>query len=525
MIRKDERRGRRARHWGSPCASRLVYALALGSAALLSTAGCGKKCGDRDAGPSTASARPVDAGAAVAHAEEAVSRPARGPQGSPGSLRYIAIGGGPTPENTEVSLEQDIGLVAATLPKPGAVLFAGGSGSVTVREIDDDQRGDAVLVELGELWSSRAGRRSHYRPVRLDAERATLSSVEARLSSELASGSAPLLLYVAAHGDQGATPRENAVALWGGDALTVVRLAELTEKTARPLRMVVTSCFSGGFAEIAFAHADEHAGPSPGIRCGLFAGTWDRETSGCDANPDRKAQESYGVHFIQALAGHDRSGHPLPPEDVDFDHDGKVGLLDAHTRARIAAASMDLPTTTSERWLRAVEHGAAPIDAKLSPEDAAVVAALGASLALSNEDAVERRARELDRRIDDLNRALDDADAELTAKESALTARLLERWPSLNDAFHPDFAETFRRNRDAIRVVLEQSEEAKARDIARDKADGIDEQIADLEVDEARVLRLERAYETMHKAASLLRRGGAAADRYRALVACERSVP
>jgi len=508
---------------------RLSSSLVPAALALVACSACTRSRSSGDCGPPLASSSgraregTMSIPAPRTPAPRATAPAAR--KGPPGSLRFIAVGGGPTPESTEVSLEQDIELVTHTLPGPGSALFAGGSGSVTVREMDADQRGDAVLVELGELFASRAGRRSHYRAVRIDAERATPDEVEASLSSELGAGQAPFLLYIAAHGDQGATPRDNAVALWGGQALTVSRLAELTEKTARPVRMVATSCFSGGFAELVFARAEERAGPSQNVRCGLFAGTWDRETSGCDANPDRRAQESYGVHFIQALAGHDRAGHPLPPESVDFDHDWKVGLLDAHTRARIAAASLDVPTTTSERWLRAVEHGSAPIDAKALPEDAAVIAALGVALELANEEAVLRRAEALDRRLDELEKSLDDADADLAAKESLLTAHLLERWPALNDAFHPDFADLFRRNRDAIRDVLEHSEESKARAEARESADAIDGQIADLEVDEARVLRLKRAYETMHKAAALLRRGGGAADRYRALLACERAAP
>src|SRR5207247_4973882 len=99
---------------------------------------------------------------------------------------------------------------------------------------------------------------------------------------------------------------------------------------------------SGGFAELVFARADEKEGPSGRKRCGLFAGTWDRQTSGCDANPDRKAQESYGLHFIHALSRTERTGAPLADALIDFDHDGVVGLLDAHTRARIAAVSLDV---------------------------------------------------------------------------------------------------------------------------------------------------------------------------------------
>ncbi len=478
-------------------------------------------CSRRHAAPRGAPA-PSSSAAATAR-DRNTPRPAR--REVHGPLHFLAIGGGATPESTEVSLEQDIDLVRRTLPGAGSVLFAGGSESQSVRELTPSPRGDVLLRALGELFQPRSGRQSKYRAPRFDADRATVAGVEESLSAALSSGSEPLLVYVAAHGDQGSAPRENSIALWGGRPFTVERLAELHERHSRPLRLVATSCYSGGFAELAFAHADEHAGPSETPRCGVFAGTWDRQTSGCDANPDRRAQESYGLHFIHALARADRAGRPLAPELVDFDHDGKVGLLDAHTRARIAAASLDVPTTTSERWLRKAEPGTAPIDQKILPEDAAVVAALGAALNLRDEAAVERRAKAIDRRIGDLSNALDDADDRLDETVAALTSSLLARWPVLDDAYHPDFAAMLARNRAAIREMLERSPEAEARAEAQRVVEGLDEQLSDVEVEEARVLRLSRAYETLHHAAALMKRGGPAARYYQALLACEREPP
>jgi hypothetical protein len=468
-----------------------------------------------------------------ASAEES-PRPSSAPPPLAGPVRFIAVGGGATPESTEISLEQDIELVSRTLPPPGVVLFAGGSGSLSVREVNPEPHGDEVLLALGDLFHPRVGRESRYAPVRLTAARATIENVEERLSSALSSpagdfpGSSaevPLLLYIAAHGDQGEHPRDNAVALWGGRPLTVARLAELDEGRARPLRLVVTSCFSGGFGELAFEKADERRGPSRAPRCGLFAGTWDRETSGCDANPDRRAQESYGLHFIHALGNTDRAGNRLDPRLVDFDHDGKVGLLEAHSRARIAAMSLDVPTTTSERFLRSVEHGSRPIDPALLPEDAAVVDQLGAALALRDEASVEKRWTELDARLGHFEDALDEAQGVVATKEAILGSRLLERWPVLDDAFHPDFAETLRKHHDAIRDALEHSPEGAERTAARQKLDRADGELAGLEVEEARLLRLRRAYETLHKAAALLHRGGPAARHYATLLACERAAP
>jgi hypothetical protein len=465
--------------------------------------------------------------AATAHARASAeaSLPSAAAQLPTGPVHFIAIGGGATPESTEVSLEQDIELVAKTLPAPGAVLFAGGAGTLSIREANPAPHGDSLLLALGGLFHPRVGRQSRYETVRLAAGRASVENVEERLRRALEGGTEPLVVYIAAHGDQGETARDNAVALWGGRPLTVARLAELDERSTRPLHLVVTSCFSGGFGELAFERADQHAGPSRAPRCGVFAGTWDRETSGCDANPDRRAQESYGLHFIHALRREDRSGAPLAPADVDFDGDGKVGLLDAHTRARITAMSLDVPTSTSERFLRVVEHGTAPIDRKLLPEDAAVVDRLGKALGLPDEAAVERRWNELDARMSHLADALDERQGELAAKEASLGSRLLEHWPVLDDAFHPDFAETLKKHRREIAEVLDHSEEAAARAAAQDRVDDTDGELSGLEVEEARLLRLRRSYETLHKGAALAHRGGAAARRYAELLACEREPP
>lgn len=481
--------------------------------------------------PATApSAKPPSAAASVATvSERAASEPALEAAPTPGisgPLRFLALGGGPTPESNEVSLEQDIELVQRALPAPGLVLFAGGSASPSVRELDPNAKGDAVRTALGELFAPRSGRQSRYRAPSFSAERATLDNVEARLNAALSEGEAPLLVYIAAHGDQGSEAKNNSVALWGGGALSVAALAELHERHRRPLRLVATSCFSGGFGELAFAGADAAAHrPSPVPRCGLFAGTADRETSGCDPNPDRRARESYGLHLAHALAGQRKDGTPLGPGDADFDKDGTIGLLDAHTWARIESVSFDVPTTTSERWLRQVEPGSAPIDASRSPEDARVIERLGAALRLSTESAVQQRWSELDRQLAALESSIDRAEEELAERVAAEATLLLERWPVLDDPFHPDFEAAFRDNRAAIEQLLTSSPEARERARADQRSRALYDELDSVAVLEARVLRVARAYETLHKAAALRKRGGPAAKYYATLLACERAAP
>ncbi len=470
-------------------------------------------------------ASPQTSGAASALPAPPVPSAAVDPEPPGTPLRYLAIGGGATPESTEVSIEQDIDRAERTLRGPGGVLFAGGPTSKSVREMGSDPSGDPLLMGLGELFDPRVGRTSRYREPRVGTGRSTLENVERWLSHATGAGTDPVLLYVAAHGDQGETPRDNAIVLWGGAALTVARLAELTEGTKRELRMIATSCYSGGFADLAFAEADERRGASKAKRCGLFAGTWDRQTSGCDANPDRRAQESYAIHFLHALSREDPGGKPLPPAEIDFDHDGAVSLLEAHTRARVASVSMDVPTTTSERWLRFVEKGRAPYGPDLLPEEQALVQRLGRALGLLDEAAVARRVSELADRLDGLNDRLDLAEKHLGQAAGLLSSRLLERWPVLDDPYHPDFAFTLQANRGSIRALLEGSREADGRSRAEREVGAIEDELDALEVEDARVERLHRSYENLHAAAALERRGDAAWKHYLWLLTCERGLP
>ena len=132
---------------------------------------------------------------------------------------------------------------------------------------------DPLLVRLGDLFLPRKGRDSDYRPSALAAGAASLAAVEARLTAALdaAPAGSPLLLYFATHGEQGEHARDNAVLLWGGGALSAARLAELHDAHPRPLRVVNASCFSGGFAELAFERADEKLGAVPASRAALRA--------------------------------------------------------------------------------------------------------------------------------------------------------------------------------------------------------------------------------------------------------------
>ena len=121
-----------------------IVASALAGAALAVVVRTGDA--QRDIAASTTRA-PSTAGRerAAAHAEERDARPERGehsapmtttPAATPRTIRWIAAGGGPTPEYNQLSVEDDLALFADTLgAADGMLFFAGGPGTRSVQAV------------------------------------------------------------------------------------------------------------------------------------------------------------------------------------------------------------------------------------------------------------------------------------------------------------------------------------------------------------------------------------------------------
>jgi hypothetical protein len=454
------------------------------------------------------------------------SGPAVSPPVEPINPRWLAVGGGADPLSNQVSIEQNLALATEVLGPGGVLLFGGGLGSSPVHELGA-KPSDDLHARLGTLFHPRDGRAAAYRPTRLAPHGpATAAQALGRLR-ELASKSdaSPLTLLVIAHGEPGETARDNRVPLWGGASLLVRDVAKTLDALPkpRPLRAVVTTCFSGGFAELVFRGADPKQGASSHDRCGLFAATWDTEASGCDPNPDRRVQQSYTLHFFQALRGRDRSGNKA--DGVDLDGDGKISLLEAHTRARIASRAFSVPTSTSERWLEHAAPRLGPSKPVPLPEEDAVIAQLGTSLGLSDATGAETKLAVLTKRQRALDHELERL-AEVTDHAfQALRIELLQRWPTLDDPYHPAYRATLRRDGAAIGRLLDDAPQARAYRRALDAETPLRQRIDELDVELAMTERLARAHAIRSAAARLHAKGGADDRVYQRLLACERFVP
>jgi hypothetical protein len=207
-----------------------------------------------------------------------------------------------------------------------------------------------------------------------------------------------------------------------------------------------------------------------------------------------------------------------------------IGLYEALTHARIASRSIDIPTTSSESYLRVVTPPvsdlAGPLlDAPPLPEQRAVVEALLPAMGLAGREELEARLDETRARKAEHDVALGEASAEADARYFALAAEMLSRWPVIDDPFHPDFLSTIERERGAIERYLDTSPTVRRYVEADDELAAMGSVDLAMRLELSLLRRLEQAYETIELATRLRARGGPEWERYEALRACEWGAP
>ncbi len=453
---------------------------------------------------------------------EAAVTPARE---SNGTVRWLAAGGGDVPESNQVSIEQDLGLASEVLGPGGVLLYASGPGTRAVQVLATDRPPGGLRAELADLFAPRPGRDARYRETVLHPSgAATREAFLDALRDATATPGPPLLVYLAGHGVPGESPADNALLMWGRGELTPVDLATaLDAGRGRETRLVVTSCYGGGFAETVFRGAAAD-GPLAAGRCGFFATTSDREAAGCDPDPDRRGQDGYGMHFLHALRGRASDDTALAPDQIDFDGDGHISLYEAHSRVRIASRAVDVPTSTSERWLRRAAPDRGPGREVPLPEEDAVIEALTRDLVLPPDlDAVSARVAELSAALDAMATQGAEAADEEQRRFDVVASALLGRWPVLDDPWHPDFAELLAREAGAIEDALRTDPRYRAFLEAAADLDQLADDRRRLEVKQAPFLRLQRALENRELSARLRAQGGKDWRSYERLLACERT--
>jgi hypothetical protein len=281
--------------------------------------------------------------------------------------RALVVGGGPSPENNQIAIENNVKYFLRLLPGDWtrSVFFADGDPEKetvlfesTQKEMKPAERMLALVLHgrRAANTTSLKFRKPSLAHVDGPAKKPEILTAFDRLSSQKAEPNHPLLLYFTGHGSP-AKNRDldnNVFDLWDGGTLSVRELAENLAKLPRdqPVALVMVQCYSGAFGNLLFEGGDPQGVPIERDVAGFFATVKERMAAGCTPEVDEAGYQDFSTHFFAALTGRDRVGRKVT--GADYDRDGKVSMHEAFCYTLVTDSSIDIPVCTSDVFLRRV---------------------------------------------------------------------------------------------------------------------------------------------------------------------------
>jgi hypothetical protein len=257
--------------------------------------------------------------------------------------RFLVFGGGGSPRNNEVALENNLLYFQRTLSRLGVnptsadFFFANGnSGQATIRYLD-------------------ARRQERFKKPAipyLDGE-ATVTNLRNWFSQAAQTGSdRPIFFYFTGHGFPNSWLEDNnAMLLWQNTPVSVQQFSTLLDQLPQstPVVVVMAQCYSGSFANLIYRGGDPTQAIALQTRCGFFATIKSQPSVGCTPEVNEADYRDYSSSFFAGLSGYSRTGAKVT--SADYNQDGKISYAEAHAFAKVDEQSIDLPVSTVEAWL------------------------------------------------------------------------------------------------------------------------------------------------------------------------------
>lgn len=472
---------------------------------------------------------------------------------------FLTIGGGPQPDNNQVSLERNVifhqRMLAERRPdRPAHELYFAdgktGNRDLQFRVPDFAATCPPARRILAEILGDAASMDLLYRSHTLNnptgpSDPQLLRRRLRALAKELQPGDR-LLIYATAHGGPAKKPAEKdkvperdttpeiqalntSLYCWNTTTITASELADWLDELdpAVGVMLVMVQCYSGGFAHTIFNGADADRGLAPHARFGFFSQLHDRPAAGCTPDIDAADYQEYSSFFWGAVAGHTRSGTPIV--SADCDGDGNVSFAEAHAHAVLESDTIDVPVRTSDILLRKFGESGGSDAAKQSsrgdgqaalvklsgplapllelarPEERAILVGLSRRLALEKPtvESIRERLAQLEKEVKAAAERL--ARAKQTTRRAKARAQqdLHDTWPELKLPYAPLAVELASdRSDDFVRRVEGSSSYAALRAALEQEA-ALDTNRLTLERHKAKLERLLRTTENIVLAANL----------------------
>jgi hypothetical protein len=447
---------------------------------------------------------------------------------------FLTIGGGYSPTGNQISLEKNVQMyqrIVAELYPDGAshdIFFADGADPGRDLQFKDPQFAiPTVNSHLAEVLRQEDNLDLQYRSNELTgvagpSRRESLDKWFGEASSKLAAGDR-LVIYVTAHGGKSDDKNRGGntkLHLWNGQNISMSDFASLLDKLPEGVStaVVMVQCYSGGFANIAFAEGNKDKGISPRQRCGFYATVEDRPAAGCTADIDEENYEEYSSYFWAALVGHRRTGAPV--DKPDYDGDGAVSFDEAHAFAVLQSPTIDIPVKTSDAALRAISKLQTPEQKDLlgadsryddlfklaSPAERAILDGLSTQLAFSQPERAKEageRAKQLQEEKKQLGQQRNNKYNVYNGIAGEIARQLKQRWPELHNAWHPRVAKLLSDEASEVVQQIESHPRWQEMQKLEEEIIALDEQKLNKERDWCKCQRLIRTLENVALAGNL----------------------
>ncbi|HWE04064.1 MAG TPA: C13 family peptidase [Tepidisphaeraceae bacterium] len=456
---------------------------------------------------------------------------------------FLAVGGGNSPSNNQVSLEKNIlffqRVLTDSLGKTASadVLFSDGmAGSRDLQFVPNDDP-PKVNILLARLFGSEDEIYYRYRAHKLPARhgpstRRGLDEWFNGAGKKLGDGDR-LFIYFTGHGGSGNPAQNTTISMWCEPVMHVKEFVGYLDRLSPKVRVVLmmVQCHSGGFAGTIFKDGKPGGELSPARRCGFFATTFDRNAAGCTPDTVEDDYKDYSTYFFAALDGKTRTGKKVP--GCDLNGDGHVSFAEAHAYVLLNSDTIDIPTTTSEALLRSYskttgDDVAKPqmpfktLLGKSSPLQKKVLEGLCDQLKLTSDDRFDE-AKHLEEILESQRKIAEQDRSKKTEEASRLAgrirSRLLQKWPELSNPWHPRIAELLKADGPKIQTAVESDSDYARWDLLHRDADQLYDKALDLERQWVKCQRCVRALTTAALAQNLVKVASPAiVERYHQMV-------
>jgi hypothetical protein len=435
-------------------------------------------------------------------------------------LRVLIVGGGPEPSQNQVSIESNVRYMLKILPagSVATVLFADGSRHNATVVYEEKTRpfppGERILKLLLHNRAAALPTISRYRAPLLSQidgslSRAELAAAFEKLPQGAGETAQSFLLYFTGHGRQ-AKDRDlnnNVFDLWAKETLSVRELAAHLKRLPmdRPVTLVMVQCYSGSFANLLFEEGDPNGPTTQRDIAGFFATVRERVAAGCTPELNEAEYHDFTSYFFAAMAGVDRVGRTV--RGADYNRDGRVGMDEAYCYTLIHNISMDVPTCTSDLFLRRFmtmqdeeifKTSYATVLSWTTPAQRAALESLSRSLKLSGDDRGQTaylRMRGLDPNRPAQN-PLASARRRYARAHQQARRELFMRWPALETPGIDRWEQT---RKEAQRTLESLSKTGVFHELleAETALTAAEQQEYQREIEEARLMRFVRLFKTV----------------------------